>query len=95
MFDIIQKENQVIALIGRFDASQSEKAKSIFEEINVSTTLDFNDLEYISSAGLSILLITQKRLKDHNHEISIKNMNRHIREIFQYAGFDQIIRIEE
>jgi anti-sigma B factor antagonist len=95
MFEIIQKDDQVIALSGRFDASQSEKAKPVFEEIQGSTILDFSNLEYISSAGLSILLVTQKRLKDNEQEIYIKNMNRHIREIFRYAGFDQIIRIEE
>jgi anti-sigma B factor antagonist len=95
MFEIIQKENQVIELSGRFDASQYEKAKPVFEEINESTILDFSALEYISSAGLSILLLTQKRLKDNNQKISIQNMNRHIREIFRYAGFDQIIHIDE
>ncbi len=95
MFEIIQKENEVIALSGRFDASQSDKAKPVFEEINQSTILDFSDLEYISSAGLSILLVTQKRLKDNDQEISIQNMNNHIREIFRYAGFDQIIHIDE
>ncbi len=95
MFEINRIENHLISLSGRFDASQAEKASIVFNNVQESTTLDFKDLEYISSAGLSIILVTQKRLKDNDQEITIKNMNRHIREIFRYAGFDQIIRIDD
>lgn len=94
MFEIRLEPNGEIRLQGRFDATQVEKAFEIFNQISETTTIDFNDLDYISSAGLSVLLKTQKRLKSEGHELILKNLNRHIREIFKYAGFDLIFKIE-
>ena len=94
MFEIkISPENQV-QLQGRFDAAQAEKAREIFAGIQHTVVVDFAELEYISSAGLSVLLATQKRLKSQGQELVLKNLNRHIREIFRYAGFDMIFTIQ-
>jgi anti-anti-sigma regulatory factor len=41
-----------------------------------------------------VLLATQKRLGDAGHQLRLKHMNRHIREVFKYAGFDTIFEIE-
>ena len=94
MLEIKIGENSEICLTGRFDASQVDKAKSVFSTIDGSKTVDFNELDYISSAGLGVLLMTQKRLKDMGHQLILKNMNKHIREVFKYAGFDMIFQIE-
>ena len=95
MFEIKVDEDDVIQLIGRFDASQTEKTKRIFNEIISTTFIDFKNLEYISSAGLGVLLMTQKRLNETGYQLILKHMNNHIREIFKYAGFDMIFEIEE
>ena len=92
MFEIELKDNEVI-LSGRFDASQVEKGRETFAKIKTSYTVDCKDLEYISSAGLSILLVTQKRLCEQGHSLQLKNMSKHINDIFIYAGFDQIFNI--
>ncbi len=94
MFEIHFNENQEVILQGRFDASQVERATELFERINETTKVDFTDLDYISSAGLSVLLKTQKRLMNNGQELIIKNLNKHIREIFKYAGFDLLFKIE-
>jgi anti-sigma B factor antagonist len=94
MFDIKYDKKGEITLQGRFDASQVGKAKIVFEMIESTTTADFDQLDYISSAGLSVLLVTQKRLKDNGNELILKNMNKHIREVFKYAGFDMVFQIE-
>jgi len=94
MFNIKINDNGNIELSGRFDASKAKMAKDVLNEINDTTKVDFQQLYYISSAGLSILLVTQKRLKNINKELLLINMNSHIREIFKYAGFDMIFRIE-
>jgi len=52
MFEARISENREILLSGRFDASQVEKAKAVFDTITQSGIVDFEDLEYISSAGL-------------------------------------------
>lgn len=93
MFDIQENDQNEIKLTGRFDATQVEKAYQIFNEVQTSRIVNFENLDYISSAGLSVLLKTQKRLKNNGEQLSLKNMNQHIREIFKYAGFDMIFEI--
>jgi anti-sigma B factor antagonist len=94
MFSAEFREGDVVALSGRFDASQVEKAQAEFDKVDKSCMVDFENLEYISSGGLSVLLSTQKRLSEAGHKLKLKNMNKHIREVFQYAGFDMIFEIE-
>jgi anti-sigma B factor antagonist len=95
MFEIKRDEaTGAVLLLGRFDASQSENAKNVFSEISKTTEVDFENLDYISSAGLSVLLMTQKRLDESGAQLILRNMNKHVREIFNYAGFDMIFKIE-
>ena len=93
MFDVKKDTNGNILLYGRFDASQIESAKAVFESINASCTMDFENLSYISSAGLGLLFATQKRLVDSGQAITLTNLNPHIRELFSIAGFDNIFEI--
>ena len=81
-------------LIGRLDASQVEAAREAMNRLNASSIIDFGELEYISSAGLGMLLGIQKRLMESGGTLKLINMNRHIREIFRMAGFDRIFVIE-
>jgi len=94
MLDVKIDEKGDVILSGRFDASQVDKARPVFNDINVSKTVDFSGLDYISSAGLAVLLMTQKRLKENGHQLILKYMNKHIREVFKYAGFDMVFQIE-
>ena len=59
-----------------------------------SLIIDFSNLEYISSAGLRVLIATQKKLKPENIPMTIKNVNDTINEIFRMSGFDKILKIE-
>jgi anti-anti-sigma factor len=59
-----------------------------------SLILDFADLEYISSAGLRVLISTQKKLKADNIPMIIKNVTDSVNEIFRMSGFDKILKIE-
>lgn len=94
MLDINKNENGDVILSGRFDASQVDKAKAVFNDINDSCIIDFKDLDYIASAGLGVLLMTQKRLKDNGKGLKLINMNKHISDVFLYAGFNQLFEIE-
>ena len=94
MFKIKIDENDDVMLSGRFDASQEDKAKGVFDRIQKSCNVDFKELEYISSIGLGILLSVQKRLNQAGHEIKLINMNDHVRDVFHYAGFNFIFKIE-
>jgi anti-anti-sigma factor len=59
-----------------------------------SLIMDFANLEYISSAGLRVLIATQKKLQPDNIPFVIKNVNDAVKEIFRMSGFDKILKIE-
>jgi anti-sigma B factor antagonist len=94
MFEITINTDNEVRIKGRFDATQTDAAKHVFNTIQKTITVDFKELDYISSAGLGVLLMTQKRLKDSDDELILKNLNSHIREVFKYAGFDMIFKID-
>lgn len=93
MLEISQGPNGEIALAGRFDASQLDLAKGVFLQLTEGKTVDFAKLDYISSAGLGILLATQKNLSDKGQGLRLINVNGHIRDVFRLSGFDQIFDI--
>ena len=94
MFDIRFGEASEIILEGRLDASQVDKAKEFFARVTTSSTMDFKGLQYISSAGLGVLLAAQKKLTESGQKLKIRGMNDHIRDVFRYARFDLIFDIE-
>jgi anti-anti-sigma factor len=93
MFEITEGPNRELVLRGRFDASQAEKAKTVFLSLSEGKTLDFSGLDYISSAGLGILLAAQKRLSARGQSLKLVNVNSHIKDVFHFSGFDQIFEI--
>ena len=82
-----------VVVEGRLDAAQAAAAQAFLDTVNGSTTLDCTALEYISSAGLGVLLKTQKRLRANAGQLQLTGVNRHVHDIFRYAGFDQIFEI--
>lgn len=94
MFAIEFGENGDILCSGRLDASQCGKAQDFMDAISGPNVLDFARLEYISSAGLGILLKTQKRLVENSAGLKIINVNNHIHDVFRYSGFHSIFEIE-
>jgi anti-anti-sigma factor len=95
MFDIQRSNGGEVLLSGRLDAAQVDRVRDEMKGVQSSCVVNFANLDYISSAGMGVLLGVQKRLSDAGHSLTLVNMNRHIREIFRIAGFDNIFRIEE
>lgn len=94
MFDIKFGEGGEIFLSGRFDATQVDRARKELSQVDSSCTVNFENLDYISSAGLGVLLSVQKRLNGCSDSLTLVGLNRHIREIFRIAGFDQVFKID-
>ena len=91
------KKELTLSVVGRIDTITSQDLdKEINDEIGNfdSLIIDFSDLEYISSAGLRVLISTQKKLKPDNIPLVIKNVNDTVNEIFRMSGFDKILKIE-
>ena len=82
-----------VRFAGRFDATQCDKVKAYLDGIDDLRVLDFAGLEYISSAGLGILLMAQKRVMQSGKGLILVNVNSHINDIFRFSGFDQIFEV--
>jgi anti-sigma B factor antagonist len=88
--------NQVVFKIsGRLDAISAPILENAIndnvEGVN-SLLLDFNCLEYISSAGLRVLLGAQKKLQS-RCQLKLKNVNDEVMSIFEMTGFADILTI--
>jgi anti-sigma B factor antagonist len=84
----------VVVIAGRLDAAEAPAAQAFLDATMGTVTLDCSELEYISSAGLGVLLKTQKRLLAATGKLRLTGVNRHLQDIFRYSGFDQIFEIE-
>ena len=83
-----------VRIAGRFDAAQCQTVRAYLDKLEGTVTLDCGRLEYISSAGLGVLLKTQKQLMAAAGKLRLVGLNRHLCDIFKYSGFDQIFEIE-
>lgn len=86
--------NGEVVIAGRLDAAQCPAAQTFLDRVQGPVTVDCTRLEYISSAGLGVLLKTQKRLMASSGKLRLAGVNRHLQDIFQYSGFDQIFEIQ-
>jgi anti-anti-sigma factor len=93
MFEIEFKESGEVAVKGRLDAAQAQKAQDFLDSVTDGCVLDLAALEYISSAGLGVLLSTHKRLMGGESGLELVNVNKHIGDIFRYSGFDKLFVI--
>jgi len=97
----IIEENQsginIFKLNGRLDSNTSQGfEKKIFQAIDdgsKSMIIDFKDLEYISSAGLRVILKATKALKREEGKMMLCDMQDHVKEVFEIAGFDSFLPI--
>lgn len=94
MFEIQVEEGGLVKLAGRLDAAQADRAKAALDTVKQSATLDLTDLDYVSSAGLGVIVQTFKRLRDLGLDFRLTNMKPRIRSVFVYAGLDRVLRLE-
>ena len=93
MFDIWLNDRGAVAMSGRCHAGHAELMRGVLGQVSSSIEVDFAALDYISSAGLGVLLGAQKRLGDAGHALTLVNLHAHIREVFRIAGFDKVFEI--
>ena len=85
-----------VTIVGRLDTTTAPDLEASLKESFEGVTkliLDFAELEYLSSAGLRVLLATQKVMNKQG-EMIIRNVNETINEIFEVTGFIDILTIE-
>lgn len=89
-------KNLNIALEGRLDTTTAPELETIVRtglDGAEVLTFDFAKLEYISSAGLRILLAAQK-IMNKQGKMVVKNVSEEVKEIFEVTGFSDILTIE-
>ena len=93
-----KKENGklVVFIEGRVDTTSSPVLSEYLQkELNgvKELELDFSDVEYISSAGLRVLLFAQKTMNSCQGKMVVSHANEEIMEIFELTCFNEIITI--
>lgn len=88
---------QVLKLIGRLDSNTSPQLeKELLGRVNdgqAKLVVDFTQLDYISSAGLRVLLMAAKKSKQTSGKLALCCLKEHIREVFEISGFFGILTI--
>ena len=82
---------------GRIDGTNAREFQddldSAIEENDRTVILNFEDLLYISSAGIRVVLMTAKTLQRRDAKFALCALSEPVREIFEVSGFDKIIPI--
>lgn len=99
-FKIIPEEidrKLILRIEGRLDASSSpileKKVQQMMDELHNYIILDFSSVDYLSSAGLRVLLSATKKLKSNKGDLILFSVDEDLMEIIRMAGFDKILRI--
>lgn len=82
-----------IYLSGRLDANSTEQARDTFLNWEGPLILDLGKLNYISSAGLGLLLMTLKKQKKSSWEMQLINLKPDVRNVFVLGGFDKLFKL--
>lgn len=99
IIDISSNENELnVVLNGRLDTNTSpELEKAIEDKLDNVKTLNLflNDLDYISSAGLRVLLVLHKKMSSIGGNLIVNNPKDEVLEIFDMTGFSTFLKIKE
>ncbi|MGM0567240.1 MAG: STAS domain-containing protein [Bacteroidota bacterium] len=95
-----EKDNTTVAYVsGRVDTTNyNEFENQMTDKINNTTgdvIINCSELNFISSSGLRVFLITQKKLKAAGRSLVLTNMQDAIKEIFDISGFSSIFTIKD
>lgn len=96
---VLEEVGQVVILRldGRIDASTSpvleHKLSSLIDEKHLHLALDFSRVDYLSSAGMRVLLSESKKLHVKGGALVLFSINDEVGEVLRMAGFDRILRI--
>jgi len=87
----------LISIQGRVDAvtapTLEEKLTEFAEGESNNLIVNLSELEYISSAGLRVILVTAKKMKARQGDILLVGLTGSVKEVFEISGFGSIFRI--
>ena len=87
-----------VFLEGELDVSTADELKKylhkLVDEKNIDMRLNLEDLDYIDSTGLGVMIGILKRLKIEDKEVYIEKPKNNVRKIFNITGLDKIFKLE-
>lgn len=87
----------VISLSGRLNVTTTVELEQVFtkllEEKQTKVLVECRELEYISSAGLRVLLTAAKQFKKISGEIALAGLSQNVKQVFEISGFTSIFPI--
>ena len=96
---IFEKQGSVLTvkLEGRLDTATSPVLENELRQYLDGVqeiTMDFANVEYISSGGLRVLLATEQLLENRGGSMKLTHVNEHILEVFELVGFMDVVKVE-
>ena len=92
-----EEKGTVVKLFGRLDGvtcpELQEKLVQLLENHSDKIIIDLEELDYVSSAGLRVLLLSQKKIKQIGGQIVLSAMRDTIKEVFDISGFSTLFPI--
>jgi len=86
----------IVAIAGSLDSTTSPEAQKALDTILTGAkkvAMDFTALDYISSAGLRVLLGAAKKLRASGGTLRMFGLNQSVREVFEISGFSSILSV--
>jgi anti-anti-sigma factor len=88
----------IVRLAGRLDSGAARSAEDGFNAALAGGTprlaVDMTKLDYISSAGLRVLLVVAKKVQQAKGKVALFGLSPNVREVFSVSGFDTIFAIQ-
>jgi anti-anti-sigma factor len=88
----------IVRLVGRLDSGAARSAEDGFNAVLAGGTprlaVDMSGLDYISSAGLRVLLVMAKKVQQAKGKVALYGLVPNVREVFAVSGFDTIFSIQ-
>ena len=93
----LNKDELVLKVVGEVNSTNYQELENEVNKISSgvkSLAFDFAELEYLSSAGLRVLLISKKLMDGKKGKMVIRNANQTVMEIFEITGFSNVLDFE-
>lgn len=88
----------IVKIAGRLDSSSAQSAEENFGRVlNAGPqrlAIDMSKLDYISSAGLRVLLVVAKKMQQAKGKVVLFGLVPNVREVFSISGFDKIFVLQ-
>ena len=89
-------DTHIVAIAGSLDSTTAPAAQKALDTVLAEAkkvVLDFTALDYISSAGLRVLLGAAKHLRGSGGALGMFGLNQSVREVFEISGFSSILSV--